>query len=142
MIDTDENGLLLKAAAELVSGKAEKASGRGSVRYRLAPYRDQLKTLLTDSPLSVRAIGRLLDGLNVHVSLNGLCNYLRSEFPNEWDSHAKRLRGGSKSRPAVEKENKPRAKSVTKGETNGGEAKQQLSSTLLDRLTEVSEKML
>jgi hypothetical protein len=141
--DNAEGGQLLRAAEELVRNKAA-PSGRGSVRYRLAPYRDDLRELLISSPLSIRALARLLETLEtpVVVTPNSLNRYLKTEWPDEWESHAKRLRGGSKSRPAVEKENKPRAKSVIKGETKGGEVKQQLASTLIDRLTEVSEKML
>lgn len=114
----DVGSELLRAAEDLVKSVPAERMGRGSLRYRLAPYRDQLRELLISSPLSIRAIVRLLEGLEtpVRVSPTRLGIYLKTEWPEEWEKHANRLNSGSKRKSPTDK--KPASTVATEKKIN------------------------
>lgn len=134
MVEPD-GGDLLRAAEEMVKEVAK--SQKGTVRYRLAPYRDQLRELLISSPLSIRAMSRLLESLGVHVSGKSLGAYLKREWPDEFQKHASRLRGGAVTK--VSSELKPKEKPVEKKTAQTLE--KGLSQSVLSAALDVADKI-
>lgn len=108
---------LLAAASRLAAEKAGSiGGGRGLARYKLEPYRDQLRELLIRSPLSISAIAKLLSDNGVTIGRQALQAYLEREFPEEFAKYKARTRPTQRQpqQKKTEKEATQKKESTTK----------------------------